>query len=165
MIIGRHIADYIENLCRQHKDVLHSDYEIHFVNLNDDKQQTSQAETLRYPAVLFETAGYTTIPYGESFRKRHQCHLQVVTHITDTGDYAAIESALAKCDNILTDFLSRMLHDKRHRSPRWLSGLDLSGMEVIPIENKSDALYGVLAELYLPEQICSLDFMESFNQQ
>ena len=32
------LADYIEQLCREHKMVQHSDGEQHFVNLNDDKR-------------------------------------------------------------------------------------------------------------------------------
>ncbi len=154
MITGKFISDYFEGLCRNHPEVAHSDRECHFVNLNDDKKQTFMADTLRYPAVMFETSGYVVRMAGDTLTKRHQCHLQVVTHVSDTGDYAEIEKALSDCDGILTDFLAKMLLDKRNRLPRWMAGLSMEGIEVIPIENKGDALYGVLAELYFPEVIC-----------
>ena len=48
------LADYIEQLCREHKMVQHSDGEQHFVNLNDDKRNMGLAQELRYPAVYFE---------------------------------------------------------------------------------------------------------------
>lgn len=163
MITGKFISDYIENLCRRHKEIKHGVTGCHFVNLNDDKQQTAQAETLRYPAVMFETSGYTIVDKGGSYCKRHQCRLQVVTHVMDTGDYAEIETALSLCDTIFTDFLSRMIMDKRKRNPNWLLGLTMNNIEVIPIENKSNALYGVLAELYIPEPICITDNNNPFN--
>ena len=163
MITGKHISDYMEGLCREHCKVGHTDSECHYVNLNDDKRQTAQATLLRYPAVMFETAGYVTQANGDGFTKRHQCHLQVVTHVTDTGDYGEIERALAECDGILTDFLTRMLADKRRRTPRWMTGMDIGNAEVIPVENRGDALYGVLAEFYLPEQICTIN--DNFSKQ
>ena len=48
------VASYLEQLCREHKLVAHSDSEQHFVNLNDDKRATALVNELHYPAVYFE---------------------------------------------------------------------------------------------------------------
>lgn len=150
------ISDYLEQLCREHEDVGHTDSECHYVNLNEDHHQTAQAERLRYPAVKFETSGYVISSDGDALIKRHECHLQVETHVSDTGDYVEVEHALAVCDNILTDFLVRMCADKRARSPRWMNRLDTNSIEVVQVENEGNALYGVLSRFYLSEFVCTV---------
>lgn len=45
---------YLEQLCRKHEKLRHSDEERHFVNLNEDSQNTSLAEELHYPAVFLK---------------------------------------------------------------------------------------------------------------
>ena len=45
------VAEYFEQLCREHKLLRHSEAEPHFMNLNDDKRNMGLAQELRYPAV------------------------------------------------------------------------------------------------------------------
>lgn len=50
----KNFTAYLEHLCRKHEKLRHSDEERHFVNLNEDSQNTSLAEELHYPAVFLK---------------------------------------------------------------------------------------------------------------
>ena len=52
------VAEYFEQLCREHKLLRHSEAEPHFMNLNDDKRNMGLAQELRYPAVYFESTDF-----------------------------------------------------------------------------------------------------------
>ena len=149
------ISDYIEQLCRDHPDVRHTDSECHYVNLQDE-HQTMQANQLNYPAIFFETTGYRVNPHDDMLSKRYECHLQVEQHVTDTGDYAEVERAIAKSDAILTDIFITMWNDRRRRNPRWLYGMSFENIDVVSVENRGNALYGVLARFYISIPVCTI---------
>ena len=102
---------YLEQLCRKHEKLRHSDEERHFVNLNEDSQNTSLAEELHYPAVFFETTGYR-ISGGsiDEMKKTYTCHIEVFTHVSDTGDYVEVESALSETERIIDDIFAKILN-------------------------------------------------------
>lgn len=154
----RDFTDYLERLCREHVMLRHSDEERHFVNLNEDSKDTSLADELRYPAVFFETTGYTIGGVSQDdMRKTHICHLEVFTHVADTADYAEVERALSDTEQIINDIFARMLRDRQRRRPSWLVGLSLDGIDVVPLQNDKNALYGWMAEVKLQVPFCIAD--------
>lgn len=156
------ITNYIETLARKHKSVLHTDEDCHFANLNDQKN-TLLPDQMRYPFVMFESTGFKLSTNGISPVKTRTCTLSVLTHVSDTGDYAQIETALALCEQIVTDFFAKMKVDKSNRSYSFLMNVDLTESEVIPIQNQDDALYGQVASFAFNESTCIKDSINNFN--
>lgn len=149
---------YLEQLCRKHEKLRHSDEERHFVNLNEDSQNTSLAEELHYPAVFFETTGYR-ISGGsiDEMKKTYTCHIEVFTHVSDTGDYVEVESALSETERIIDDIFAKINLDKYRRTPKWLQGMSFDGIDVVPLQNEKNALYGWMAEVMLQTPYCITD--------
>ena len=69
---------------------------------------------------------------------------------------------LDDCGEILTDFFSKMIIDRRERNLRFLLGLSLDGVQVDDIMNVKNALYGVRATLQVPESQCLADVSDKF---
>ena len=162
-MVLQELSDYIEGLCRRHQDVLHSDEACHYVNFNDDKKQTSLAEEMRYPGVMFETSGYRFSGSGSDLVKLHNCRLEVWGHVEDSADYAAVESTLSHCNEILCDIFAMMIEDKRQRRLSILNYISFDGVEVQDIQNQSNALYGCYAEFQVPVRLCVVDRLSHFS--
>jgi hypothetical protein len=157
------LSDYIENLCRRHQEVLHTDDECHYVNLNDDKKQTSLADEMHYPGVMFETSGYRFSGTGGDLVKLHNCRIEVWGHVEDTADYTEIENMLSHCNEIICDIFAMMIDDKRHRTQNVLNYISFDGVEVQDIQNQSNALYGCYADFQVPVRLCVADRLSHFN--
>ena len=158
------VASYLEQLCREHWLVAHSDSEQHFVNLNDDKRATALVNELHYPAVYFEANEFALSVSSEQVRKRYTCHIEVFAHVADTSDYAEVEQALATTESIVIDLFVRMARDRRCRSPKWLtllSGLD--NLKVLPLQNEHNALYGHMVEFEISIDSCTIDSINNFT--
>ncbi len=158
IIMIKNFTAYLEHLCRKHEKLRHSDEERHFVNLNEDSQNTSLAEELHYPAVFFETTGYR-ISGGsiDEMKKTYTCHIEVFTHVSDTGDYVEVESALSETERIIDDIFAKINLDKYRRTPKWLQGMSFDGIDVVPLQNEKNALYGWMAEVMLQTPYCITD--------
>ena len=154
----KNFTAYLEHLCRKHEKLRHSDEERHFVNLNEDSQNTSLAEELHYPAVFFETTGYR-ISGGsiDEMKKTYTCHIEVFTNVSDTGDYVEVESALSETERIIDDIFAKINLDKYRRTPKWLQGMSFDGIDVVPLQNEKNALYGWMAEVMLQTPYCITD--------
>ncbi|WP_293573831.1 hypothetical protein [Prevotella sp.] len=160
------VTDYIEQLAREHMMVRHTDESPHFVNLNDDKRNTALVQELSYPAVYFESTDFQIEASSTSVSRNYTCHLEVLVHVTDTGDYAEVERALSDSSQIITDIFVRMMHDRVGRKPehKWLLSLSPSSpIKVLPIQNAENALYGCLAEFSVPLSGCITDSLNNFK--
>lgn len=157
------LRSYIEDLARRHREVHHRTDQPHFVDLNEDNRNTQLAQRMNYPGVFFESSGYSLRGEGANILKYANVRIEVWEHVTDTADYAQIETKLEKCEQILTDFFAKMLLDRRDRTQRFLLGLSLDGVEVTDIMNEQNALYGVRATLSVPESECLDVIAERFR--
>lgn len=160
------VTDYIEQLAREHMMVRHTDESPHFVNLNDDKRNTALVQELSYPAVYFESTDFQIEASSTSVSRNYTCHIEVLVHVTDTGDYAEVERALSDSSQIITDIFVRMMHDRVGRKPehKWLLSLSPSSpIKVLPIQNAENALYGSLAEFSVPLSGCINDSLNNFK--
>lgn len=159
------LSDYIEALCRRHILINHSDDECHYVNLNNDKKQTSLAEGLRYPAVYFSTSGYRLTGLDVNVKRNHTCRIEVWYHVEDTANYLEIEQKLSYANDILCDILAKMINDKRTRTVEVLKGINLDGVEVLDIMNRDNALYGCYVDFSVPTNLCVADRMQHFKNE
>lgn len=112
--------------------------------------------------VMIETSGYKYTGSDIQYEKSREVTISIMTHVTDTSDYAEIESSLALCEQILDDFFAKMVEDKRVRSHRFLNNIGLNDIEVSSIENKDDALYGQVAMVKFNDPICTKNYKNNF---
>lgn len=160
------VAEYFEQLCREHKLLRHSEAEPHFVNLNDDKRNMGLAQELRYPAVYFESTDFVLRVASDQIVRDYTCHMEVFEHVSDTGDYGEIERALSSAERILTDIFARMMHDRTRRAQdlKWLLRMaSPTAIKVVPLQNEHNALYGYMAEFTVPLPGCTKESINNFK--
>lgn len=154
---------YLEDLCRRHIDIGHEVDGIHFVDSENEKD-TALDSLLRYPAVILSKGAYhytgDTVRYG----KEHEYMLFVVDHVDDTGDYDQIRQKMNRCELIVDELFNQILEDKRLRKYPFLMGFSLSGIDVDPVENKDNSLYGQLAIFSLDKPYKSINCRKAFKE-
>lgn len=155
-------GDYLENLSTRHIDIKHSKEEMHYVDTRDEKNNSIDS-TLCYPCVLLEKNSYKYVGSHISYQKDRDYLLFILDHVTDTGDYEQIENAINKSEQILDEFLTQMIEDKRSRIYPFLIGFNLDRVEVENICNKDNSLYGVAALLTVPVQFNVINSRIAFN--
>lgn len=135
---------YIDSLCRKHVEILHSDDDRHFIELNDE-QQLSDSKTLLYPLVTLDklTVSYTG---GEDFmNKNRYVEMMFLDSIRNSKDFVEIQLAKNAMERIAEDFLRKIKKDKRSRAKYpFLKNLSLSDIELNFVENSSLNVYGAL---------------------
>lgn len=156
-------SQYIEDLCRRHIDIKHEVDGVHFVDSEGEKD-TCLDSVLCYPAVILSKGSHHYT--GDAVRngKDYEYMLFVLDHVSDTGDYKQIQQKIEKCELIVDELFNQITEDKRSRKYPFLIGFSLSGIDVDPVENKDNSLYGYLAmfsleKLYKPIN-CRKAFIE-----
>lgn len=150
---------YMESLCKKHIDILHSDDQKHFVELNK-AQQLTESKLFVYPLVTIDklTVNYQN---AEDFMTKNQ-HVEIMflESVSDPADYAGIQQALNKMERITEDFIRKMKIDKRDRQAYpYLRNLALSDIELNFVENSSLGVYGTLLSMNF-----ELPFVEVLDQ-
>ena len=74
-----------------------------------------------------------------------------------SGDYVEVESALSETERIIDDIFAKINLDKYRRTPKWLQGMSFDGIDVVPLQNEKNALYGWMAEVMLQTPYCITD--------
>lgn len=73
--------------------------------------------------------------------------LFILIHVSDTSDYSEIDKAFEKCEEILCDFLNKMIEDKHNTELRFLRTFKLEDVEGEYVENVDYSQYGIMAVL------------------
>lgn len=137
-------SEYMADLCRKHIEIRHDpEGDTHFVDSEAEKDM-AQDSVLCYPAVIIERGHYQYIGSEVSMSKEYDYMIFVVDHVSDTGDFDQIRQKRAKCERLLDELFNRILADKRARLYKFLAGFSLSGIEVEPVDNIDNTLYGVM---------------------
>lgn len=144
MIQFENVTEILKYLSTLHREILHSDSEKHFVS-DPDESETSIDSLLFYPAVFFLEQGDKITGEAASYSMNTTYSLSVLDHINDTGDYARITLTYKKTKRILLELLNILTSLKR-KYPRLLGGFSLNGIEITPVNNAADSLYGYIAE-------------------
>lgn len=148
-------SEYMADLCRRHVDIRHDPAgEIHYVDSGAEKDMT-QDSVLCYPAVILERGQYQYTGSEGAMSKEYDYMIFVVDHVSDTGDFDQIRRKRAKCERLLDELFNRILADKRARLYKFLMGFSLPGIEVEPVDNIDNTLYGVMGmfSLSLPYSV------------
>lgn len=156
-------SEYLEHLCTRHIDIRHDPSgEIHFIDSQSEKE-TSEDSVLCYPAVIIEKGHYQYTGSEVAMNKGYDYMIFVLDHVSDTADYDQIRQKKNKCEQILDELFNQIIFDKRTRLFKFLSGFSLSGIEVDPVENIDNALFGVMAVFSLELPYSAVNCRKAFD--
>ncbi len=137
------ITELVKYLTMYHREILHSKSKKHFVS-QADEMSTSVDSVLHYPAVFLYNQGYRITGEPGGYSMNTTFSLSVLEHVTDTGDYVQIGQVLEKTNRILLELLN-LLVLLRRKYPKVLAGFSLTNVEIEPVDNASNSLYGQMA--------------------
>lgn len=136
-------TSYIENLCRKHVVIKHTDEDCHFIQLNDD-QQFQDLKSMTFPIVSLDKLTISYTGSEDSTRKSRYCELMFLESAS-AGDFSEIQIVKNRMERVAEDFVKKMKADRKQRALYpFLKTLVLSGIEFNFVENKADGLYGGL---------------------
>lgn len=141
-------VEYIEDLAKMHVDIKHDpDNAIHFLS-SDSRKHTYMDSELCYPAIIIDRgSGFSFSGGPGAYYKDKMYVIFILVHVSDTSDYAEIDAAFQKCENILCDIVNKMMEDKREQGLRFLKTFKLEDVEVEYVENIDHSQYGIMAVL------------------
>ncbi|MBR2155044.1 MAG: hypothetical protein IJ901_10595 [Bacteroidaceae bacterium] len=155
-----YFSEYIEGLCRMHKDIGHSEKECHYSDLNEDAQNAYSHLRMHYPCVVLDEGD---AEFGGSESQTYQTDsylLLFLDHVRDTGDAAEVRSAFRRMKGIALDFLKRMRRDRR-RLPL-LNRFEVVGVELYRVYLQDAGLYGYAMQVQVTGLFVDLDCNETF---
>ena len=132
------IEEYIEQICREHRDIRHEEGgQCHFSCTSDD-DLTKMARTMRYPCVRLDVGEvYFT---GESISET--ATIIVLDHVRDTGNTREVLAAFQRTKKIMVDIIKRMSRDKRNQTEPLMARFNRSECEGRRIYLDSASLFG-----------------------
>ena len=138
-----YFSHYIEMLARRHKDIRHTNAEMHFIELASD-QQFQKMKSLVYPVVAFDRLTITYNMLEDAERKNRYVEIMFLDKCP-VGEFARIKAIKDKMEQIAEDFLIQIRNDRKKRnSYKFLRSMQLDSAEVNYVENESIGIFGVL---------------------
>lgn len=135
---------YIESLCTKHVDILHTEEDPRFIELNSEKQMARSKSQL-YPLVTLDKLTISYTGDEDATRKNRMVEMLFLELISDPNDDVAISDAKNKMESVAEDFIRKMKIDKKNRAVYpFLKTLKVSDMTIDYAENEDKGLYGVL---------------------
>ena len=164
-VSNMNFIEYIKHLSEKHVDVHHDDLrEIHFLSSEDEKH-TAMSDMLCYPAVIVDKgSGFSFTGEDGAFFKQPEYSIFVLQYVNDTSDYAQISEAFNHTEEILCEFLNKILEDKKKPKYRFLKGFKLEEVDVDYISNSDMCQYGVIALVTIDESYKALNCRKAFNE-
>ena len=146
--------NYIEDLCRKHTSIRHTDKKKHFVKLAKDEILQEGKAVVFYPVVTLEKLTNTYTGLADSFRKNRHVELMFLDHLSDGGNFKQIESVWTNMESVAEDFLKKIREDRRVYP--FLKSLKVDNAELDYVENVQTHLWGVLLsfDIDLPFDNC-----------
>ena len=147
------IREYFCFLAQQHCQVRHNpDGDIHFSSLLEEAQNL-YARKMHYPCVVLNTADYDGFTSNIMSRT---ASLLFLDHCKDSGDYDRVKAIFDTTENIMKDFIRRMMRDKAKGEPV-VSRISQEQMEAHQIYLESAGLYGWALFFVVPEFLNTKD--------
>lgn len=131
---------YIENLCRRHHSIRHTDKVPHFAS-SADSAQTAMARRLHYPAVFLDVGDFDFAGDNSHKIMRRSISIAFVTHVRDSGNAEEIQTALNNMEQLMMDFIAQMDADRK-ACLKVAMGVQLAGGEAHRVELEGAGLYG-----------------------
>lgn len=157
----KQFSEYIDELCREHRLIRHSDEECHYSDLTSDFQNRMKRK-MHFPCVSLDTDGFSIESVEGAKYVRERFNLYFLEHVRDAGDYAEIVSTFTRTLGIMNDFLRRFERDRKAlRDP--MTHFELAGAEGTRVEFREAALYGWAVSVLVSIPFIPLLCNENFN--
>lgn len=153
-------SEYIEGLCRLHKDIGHRDDECHYSDLNEDAQNAYSHLRMHYPCVVLDEGGAEFVGSESQTYQADSYLLLFLDHVMDTGDAVEVRRVFRHMKVLALDFLKRMRRDRR-RLPL-LNRFEVVGVELSRVYLQDAGLYGYAMEVQVTGLFVDLDCNETF---
>ena len=126
---------YFENLSIQNLKVLHvPGREMHFCRMELHEYLNAIPEKLNFPAVVMESWDFRMNDNrADQISKLRNCALLILQRVTDPNDFDAIDQAYETTEEIVDDFVSRMVDDRNLRNSPVIRDIDFNSIEGIRI--------------------------------
>ena len=144
----RQFSEYIDELCREHALIKHTDEECHFSDLTSDFENRLKRK-MNFPCVSLDTDGFTIKGEPGSRKINDFFNLYFLDHVKDTGNYTELATVFARTRTIMLDFLRRMVRDYRDIIDP-MESFDIVGAEATRVEFKDAGLYGWVVSVLVP---------------
>ena len=157
---------YIELLCTQHVDILHTQDDPHFIELNDEKQLAAGKNQV-YPLVALDKLTINYSGANDGMLKSRVCDILFLEK-APAGDYVEVQRIKNKMELIAEEFVVKMKQDSRNRAKYpFLRNLVVGSIEINHVDNEGINLHGALLsfsyELPFPETISEGRFDENVS--
>lgn len=155
-------SEYIDNLCRQHKTIKHSDEECHYTDISEDAQNGYAHMHMHYPCIVLEEES-VTFTAGQKDLEHDHYILLFLDHVRDTGDADEIRSVFNDMKTVATDFLRRFARDKR-KIVKPMAQFSINDVEMERVSLRAAALYGYAMTVNIDTTFVDLDCNQAFEE-
>lgn len=148
---------YLEDLCRKHTSIKHTDKKKHFVRLGSDEMLQEGKVDIFYPVVTLDKLTNSYSGLEDSLRKSRHVEMLFLDHVSDAGNFKRIESVQSEMEGVAEDFLRKIRLDRRDRvNYPFLKDLRIDEAEIDYAANVQTHLWGVLLsfDLDIPFDSC-----------
>lgn len=129
------LKTYIEDMCKNHVDILHTAEEEHFFMIGLEEILTKIRSSVNFPAVFLADYDYSfTDDHSDNVLKNRSFALVFLDHCADSDDYDEIAAIYDRMEQVADDFINRMYQDKNDRSHSFLKDLDLSTINAVQFQ-------------------------------
>lgn len=139
------LVTYFETLARQHKSIGHSDSEKHFFRMELDEVLGGVNRTdVAFPFLALE--GYD---FGfkdnrsDNVLKNRGCGFMLIDQLPDRSDFNRMHEIWDEMEEIGTDILVRMKHDKRNADVPVIRDFNFESVEARLIMNEMNGMVGI----------------------
>ncbi len=152
---------YIEALATEHTLVAHSEAEPHFA-CSMDNAASLMATKLLYPAIFVDGGDMVSAgePGNELWLRDYT--IAFVQHVTDAGNTGEVNEALQLAEQIMTDFVGRMVRDKR-KGVKAVRRFDPLKLEAHRIELSEAGLFGWILIVSMNSPMIFLNCNDNFD--
>lgn len=155
--------EYIEDLCKRHPWIKHSEDECHYSCLADDSQ-TKLARNMQYPAVVLDTGDFSFTGQVGNELMNTEYSIMFLDHVRDTGHATEVLRTFRRMKSIALSFIRKISRDKKKsESRRLLARFSVLGSEGRRIYLKDSGLYGYILFLNIDESFSYLDCEHVFE--
>ena len=129
------LRTYFENLSIQHLEVNHQPgKELHFCRMELHEYLAAIPEKLNFPAVVMESWDFRLKDnQADQITKQRNCALLILQKITDPNDFDAIDQAYQITEDIIDDFMKRMIDDRATHQNPVIRDIDFNSVDAIRI--------------------------------
>lgn len=157
------IADYFENLARQHISVKHTEVDPHFFRINLEDIIGAHKNFDANPSVFLELPESRI--HGEtsdtSFLSRY-CALTFMARV-ELGNREAELEAYDRMEALGIDFMSRLNRDYKNFSNRLIKEFDFKNIKIYKVGPMFHSMYGMRFEISIGEPATSFMNYNSAN--